>query len=176
MAPWDLLSIVWRFAKLSSSQYWDADKIEAYQGRKLVSMLCHAVAHVTFYRELGIDASSIRSPADLERFPLLTKQQVQERPEDFIADNFKGTPLHSSLAVSRGPRRSAYRSAVTRGRATPLALHVEHGDRVASRYFQVSTGAAATRLLVGQLRQQARVLGARVTAGVVGEAKDRGRR
>lgn len=90
------MSVVRRFAGLWSSQYWDAEKIRAYQTRQVLEVLRHAVLNVPFYRGLGIDAASLRSAADLERFPLLTKQEVQARASDFISDGLQASDLHSS--------------------------------------------------------------------------------
>jgi phenylacetate-coenzyme A ligase PaaK-like adenylate-forming protein len=47
-------------------------------------MMKHAVSHIPFYRLLGISADSIRCAEDLERFPVLTKQDIQNEPRAFV--------------------------------------------------------------------------------------------
>jgi phenylacetate-CoA ligase len=96
MTPLSLLSLTWRFARFSRSQYWPAEKIEIFQSKQLVAMLKYASCRVPFYRDYDIDPASIRSPDDLARFPILTKRQIQESPGRFIADGFETNDLFES--------------------------------------------------------------------------------
>jgi phenylacetate-CoA ligase len=78
------------------SQWWPADRIRSYQEAALVRMMRYAVTHVPFYRRLGLAADTIQRPADLERFPLIRKRDLQQEPQAFLADGFEPTACHAS--------------------------------------------------------------------------------
>lgn len=82
--------------RVLKSQWWSAEQIHAWREQAVVSMLRHAVTHVPHYRRLGIDPGSITSLADLQRFPLLTKRDLQADPQSFLADGLDSRTLHSS--------------------------------------------------------------------------------
>jgi phenylacetate-CoA ligase len=78
------------------SQYWSAAHIARWQEQKLVDMMRHAVTQVPFYRDLGIEASTLCSAADLRRFPVLRKADIQRAGTRLIADGLDAARLHSS--------------------------------------------------------------------------------
>lgn len=78
------------------SQWWSSKKIAASQERALVRTMRHACTHVPFYRALGIAPTSIASAADLQRFPLIHKADLQADSRRFIADNLDTARLRSS--------------------------------------------------------------------------------
>ncbi|MCC7291035.1 MAG: phenylacetate--CoA ligase family protein [Phycisphaerales bacterium] len=67
---------------------WSPERLEQHVRAALTDMVGHAAAHVPHYRELfrreGIDPACVRAPADLARLPLLTKPDMQARPEAFL--------------------------------------------------------------------------------------------
>jgi phenylacetate-CoA ligase len=78
------------------SQWWRSQTITAWQERALVRMMRHACTHVPFYRQLGIAPESITRAADLQRFPVLRKADLQSDPDAFLAKGFDRARLHSS--------------------------------------------------------------------------------
>jgi len=76
---------------LEESQRWDEDRLIEYQISKLQVMLRHCAKHVPYYRrifrEAGFDPGSFRRLSDLRALPLLDKETIRSRPEDFLADN-----------------------------------------------------------------------------------------
>jgi len=92
----DELEIAGRLLVVMRSQWWSAERIRAAQGRALVHMLQHAAANVPFYRRLNLRPETITSTADLQRFPVIGKSDVQRRPESFIAGGFSPDALHGS--------------------------------------------------------------------------------
>lgn len=80
------LRIAGNLISLLRSQWWRKDKIRSYQADALVRALTFAVKAVPYYRRLGVDPNSIRSAADLQRFPVLTKQLLQANQADLLAD------------------------------------------------------------------------------------------
>jgi phenylacetate-coenzyme A ligase PaaK-like adenylate-forming protein len=90
------LRVAWGIARALRSQYWSAERIAAWQAERLVRMMRHAVLRVPFYRALGLPADSLRSVADLARFPVLRKADVQRAGNDLIAAGFDPATLRSS--------------------------------------------------------------------------------
>ena len=94
-----------------SSQRWSKEKIEQYQDRRLRDIVRHAAEHVPYYRNLfkgiGFDPYKFRGREDMYKIPMLDKQTLRIRQDEFIADNASrygiswdstsgstGTPLH----------------------------------------------------------------------------------
>lgn len=78
------------------SQWWSAEKIRKHQEAALVRIMRHAAAQVPFYRRLDLPADAIGCAADLRRFPVIGKRDVQRQPEAFIADGLATPDLHAS--------------------------------------------------------------------------------
>jgi phenylacetate-CoA ligase len=76
----------------------------------LVDTLRYAVEKVPHYRDLGIDARQIKSAADLNRFPVLTKSTLQDNQPRLLADGFSlDTCKTSTTSGSTGePTTSAF--------------------------------------------------------------------
>jgi len=76
------------------------DAIESLQSEKLRSMLALCARGHDYYREkwaaAGIDPSSIRNVADLERLPLTPKHELMNAPERFRL-NIPDLPLHERV-------------------------------------------------------------------------------
>ena len=76
---------------LEDSQGWDLDRLIDYQVSKLRVMLRHCAEHVPYYRrsfrEVGFDPQNFRNLSDLRVLPLLDKDTIRSRPQDFLADN-----------------------------------------------------------------------------------------
>ena len=75
--------------ELRRSQWGTPDQVRARQEQQLRVMLDHARATCPFYRDTwaaaGIDAAAIRSLADLARLPIVTKDDIRQRQDEFIA-------------------------------------------------------------------------------------------
>jgi phenylacetate-CoA ligase len=96
MRPADQWYVAARLAVAMRSQWWSAPRIRAYQNLALVRMMRHAVSNVPFYQRLKLDAATIVSAADLARFPLIAKRDVQRSPESFLAAGVAPAELYSS--------------------------------------------------------------------------------
>jgi phenylacetate-CoA ligase len=105
------LRVFRRYMFFLSSQRWDRKKIDEYQDRKLINIVRHAAEHVPYYRnlfkEVNLDPYKFRGREDMQRIPMLDKQTLRIRQDEFIADNASqygiswdstsgstGTPLH----------------------------------------------------------------------------------
>jgi phenylacetate-CoA ligase len=97
--------LLWR------SQYWPADRLEAFTEKLLQRSLDHCLRHVPYYRERAgakLGALSAQGPRQvLAQFPVINKFDVMDHFEEFKADHFRsyrpkrilttgttGTPMH----------------------------------------------------------------------------------
>jgi phenylacetate-CoA ligase len=92
----DQLYVAARLAVAMRTQWWSAQRIRDYQNRALVRMMRHAASNVPFYQRLNLSAGTIVSAADIQRFPMISKRDVQRSPESFLAAAMASTGLHSS--------------------------------------------------------------------------------
>lgn len=84
-------------AELERNQWLSRAELQAVAWRKLKALLDHAYRHVPFYRQqfaaLGLTPRDIQTPADFERLPLLTKEEVRTHLDLLIADNMDRAAL-----------------------------------------------------------------------------------
>ncbi len=92
----DQLYVAARLAVAMRSQWWTAQRIHAFQNQALVRMMRHAASNVPFYQRLHLNAETIVSAADIQRFPVISKRDVQRSPESFLAAGIAPAELHSS--------------------------------------------------------------------------------
>lgn len=109
MNSFDSLRVAYWLMRLNRSQWWPAARIKRYQSDALVRTLRHAVATVPYYRSLGISAKEISSLEDLQRFPIITKRDVQHlRDELLSSDNKKPEFKKSITSGSSGEPTTTY--------------------------------------------------------------------
>lgn len=93
-------------ALLAESERWSGPQLRAWQWDQLKRLLDHAYAHVPYYRrtwrEAGVSPDQIRSAADLDRLPLLTKEQVRLHRDELVAENYRGRLLPFNTGGSTG--------------------------------------------------------------------------
>jgi phenylacetate-CoA ligase len=72
------------------SERWSAEEVARFQWTQLSRVLRYAYDRVPYYRsifdDLGTAPDEIRSPEDLARFPLLSKQDLQEHGPRLLAE------------------------------------------------------------------------------------------
>jgi phenylacetate-CoA ligase len=81
--------------RLSRSQFWPREKIEAQQLERLRDIVAHAVATCDFYRETygRLAVPPIRSLGDLAALPLVSKQDLRAHAGRFMSSNPGPGPL-----------------------------------------------------------------------------------
>ena len=92
----DILTIARDLVFLLRSQGWSEDKVIRYREQRLIRIMKHAVSQVPFYQSLRISPGSIRTSQDLKRFPIVTKQEIQENTDGFLWPRLKKEDLHVS--------------------------------------------------------------------------------
>jgi phenylacetate-CoA ligase len=76
---------------LEKSQWWSKERLERYQMGKLKPLLEHACKNVPYYKnmckKMHLTPDDFNSIRDLEKFPLLTKEDVVNNFSQLIAEN-----------------------------------------------------------------------------------------
>jgi phenylacetate-CoA ligase len=91
---------------LEKSQWWSADRRDAWITKQLGRTLVSALA-VPAYRDrfatIGFDPrSDFRGPRDLERLPILTRNEVRSHGERLYAPQFRGTYITAHTSGTTG--------------------------------------------------------------------------
>jgi phenylacetate-CoA ligase len=80
-----------------ASQYWPVEKQAAQQLERVRPLLIHAGAQVPFYRDLfrklGFDPRGVRSLADLQALPVLTRQTIQAQGKRMLAEDAEASGI-----------------------------------------------------------------------------------
>ena len=86
------------YAFLRGSQWWSKEKLEEYQMERLKKLLKHAYEHVPYYKrafdERDIKPEDIQDFSDMKRLPFVTKEEIRDNLEEFLADNYSKSQLH----------------------------------------------------------------------------------
>ena len=102
--------------ELEQNEWLSSNQIQEAQWYHLKRLLEHAYANVPFYRrrfdEAGIQPGLIKTPEDIQRIPILTRQDVQANLDDLIATN-----------CDRSKLRRNYTGGST---GTPMVFYQDH--------------------------------------------------
>ena len=89
-----------RMAELEKSQWWPSERHRESQVVALRSLVTYAFEQVPYYRrlaaELGLRPEDIRTPEDLAKLPLLTKDIIHENLLNLLADDYPRSKMRSS--------------------------------------------------------------------------------
>lgn len=83
--------------QLLESQFYHEEEMKRFVENRFITLIQHAVKNVPFYkkmtkaREIRID--DIKGVSDLEKLPIIRKEQIQKSPESFLADGFQKSDL-----------------------------------------------------------------------------------
>ncbi len=93
-------------AAYEANQWRSADELQAIQWNALNALLRHCQEQVPYYRDRwkaeGIDWRDIRSMADFQRLPLLTKDDIRAAGDRLVADAWRGRTLRKATGGSTG--------------------------------------------------------------------------
>jgi phenylacetate-CoA ligase len=108
-----------KLREFDQSQWLSPQELEEYQFRKVKNMFCYAYENIPYYRRMfktyGLNSNQIQSFSDIDRYPVLTKEDVKN--------------YYKELIVTPRPKRFEKRS--TSG-TTGLALHFVKGREATS--------------------------------------------
>jgi phenylacetate-CoA ligase len=104
--------------KLRSAEermHWPYDRMCAFRDARLRDFLVHCAATVPYYRrvfaECGFDPQRLQRIDDLQQLPILKKDTVRERSEEFVSEAVP--PRERIMAHTSGTTGSGLRFAVT---------------------------------------------------------------
>ncbi len=93
--------------QMEASQWWPAEAVAQHQTQRLKALLMHAQGHVPYYRDLfrglGFDAAAVRSAADLQRLPFLTKEVIRSNAEGLKSEQARGLARFNTGGSSGAP-------------------------------------------------------------------------
>jgi phenylacetate-CoA ligase len=91
---------------LERTQWCAAEEVERLQVDELRKLLAHARQHVPYYRDLlariGFDPRSVRSRADLEQIPVLTRETIREHAADLVDPRSSGRNVRKATSGTSG--------------------------------------------------------------------------
>lgn len=100
---------------LKNSEKWDNNQIESYQKAHLQRLLKHAVKNVPYYKDIKL--SSDNPFKNLERFPVIDKETLQEDINQFISTNIsKKNAYYVSTGGTSGNQLKFYLDNSTYGK------------------------------------------------------------
>lgn len=80
------------FSYLMQSQWDSKEKVEDHTNKLFLDIFNHGLTNVPYYRNLrqqGVIAQDkIKSIADIQKIPILFKERLREKPEEFLAGGF----------------------------------------------------------------------------------------
>jgi phenylacetate-CoA ligase len=131
---------------LNESQYWSREQIAAYQNARLEVLINHAYKYVPYYHDLfaklNLLPEDIRSKADLEKLPVLTKATIKkEGIERFTSSAFtKKKLILSSSSGSTGEPLFYYitKDAYSMNLASNLRGWYWMGFRLGDKFIKLS--------------------------------------
>lgn len=85
-------------AQLTETQWLSPSELLEIQTRKLHRLISYAYTNVPYYRQvfddLGLEPADIREPADLQKLPLLSKQDVRQNLDRLFATDIGSKQLN----------------------------------------------------------------------------------
>ena len=86
------------FPDLKTTQYWPHEKLVLFQNARLRSMIEYAYTYIPGYRrkldEIRLKPSDIKTIDDLQKFPITTRQELQDN-NDFVNKNLVSGTLYT---------------------------------------------------------------------------------
>ena len=81
------------YYKIKEMNTWSKNEIIEWQNYELKKFIKHAYDHTVYYRELfdslNLKPNDIKTIEDLKKLPVLSKETIKLRKDDFIPDNLK---------------------------------------------------------------------------------------
>jgi phenylacetate-CoA ligase len=130
---------------LEKSQFWTRGQLDEYQNSKLRDLIHHAYINVPFYREIFLDLrikpEDIQTKADLDKLPIITKDDFRKYKTKWIAKNIhKNELFYSSSSGSTGEPFQFYttKTAESMLKASAIRSWYWMGYRLGDKYVKIS--------------------------------------
>jgi phenylacetate-CoA ligase len=126
---WDLLE------KVREAKNWSPEKVNAYQCERLHEMVRYCYENIPYYQQLfaklQLTPDDINTLNDLKKIPILDKQSLRERPNDFMPVSGKKAYTVQHTSGSTGTPLALHTDEVTYKLAMALLVDFEEGYGVA---------------------------------------------
>lgn len=90
------LKATYWYHQINEMNMWTRQQVLDWQNQHLRDFVRHAYEHTKYYKELfdslGLKPEDIRTAEDLKKLPVLTKDIIRSRYDDFIPDNISQLP------------------------------------------------------------------------------------
>lgn len=101
------------YRQLQASDCWNEDAKLKYKEDNLAKIINYAYQHTVFYRRHfdrhGVRPEDFKSLADLQKFPILTKEDVRQHWQDLVSDEYNSSNLiHYHTSGSTGKALDFY--------------------------------------------------------------------
>lgn len=101
------------FEELQQTQWFSPEQIYEYQVERLRAVVKHAYNTVPFYRkrydEHGVSPNDIKDLSDIEKLPILTREDVREAGDELISSQYpKNKLIHGHTSGTTGSPLSCY--------------------------------------------------------------------
>lgn len=115
---WDHPEFVRYLKWLEQTQWWTKGQFEEYQLERLKTLVQHAYENVPYYRrtfdQYRLKPGDIKSLSDLQKLPILTKDDVRKNLEDLVARNVdRATLAYRTTSGSTGVPLGVYQDKET---------------------------------------------------------------
>jgi len=130
---------------LQNSQHWTRSQIDNYQNQRLRKLIHHSYENVPFYRELFDDLNlkpeDIQTKEDLNKLPIVTKDDLRRSKDKHLASNIKKKELvFASSSGSTGEPFQFYKTKYSDSFDTAAALRgwAWMGYKLGDMYAKIS--------------------------------------
>ncbi|MEM2144622.1 MAG: hypothetical protein QW279_04625 [Candidatus Jordarchaeaceae archaeon] len=132
--------------KFKKSAYWNLKKLDDFQNKRLRHVVKYAYENVQFYhkilREQNIRPDDIKSSEDLNKLPIIRKDEIRKNPLAFISKQFDQHKLRRlSTSGSTGKPLFIYVSPVEDmlRKARHLRANVSCGQKIRDRWVIITS-------------------------------------
>lgn len=91
---------------LKETEWWNEEQIKQYQYEQLLQLINYCCENISYYRrlfsDLSLNNSDVQTLSDLNKIPILTKENVRKNYDELINPNFKGKVIYSHTSGSTG--------------------------------------------------------------------------
>ncbi|GAG69230.1 unnamed protein product, partial [marine sediment metagenome] len=82
------LHSIYHLYRLKRRLFWSVNKLELLRRKKLTLLLNYCYQHIPYYQEqfkkMGAQPEDFQTPEDLANFPILEKETLRDRSEEFF--------------------------------------------------------------------------------------------
>ena len=90
------LKATYWYRQINEMNMWTKQQVLDWQNQHLRDFVRHAYEHTKYYKELfdslGLKPEDVKTAEDLKKLPILTKDIIRSRYDDFIPDNLSQLP------------------------------------------------------------------------------------